>query len=191
MGQVWRYWGGVLGVWAAVLPLAALAAVALAGFYRSRGLPAARAGWRAAAEVGVFAGTAPWVWLILTPRHGPRLVHLVPFSDLADQVRYLTPPEITVQTVGNLLVFAALGFLAPVRLPALARPGRLLALGAVCSALVEGLQYVLDIGRVTSVDDVLINAVGALLAGLASRPWWTAGAPCPAAADPVGTVTRP
>jgi glycopeptide antibiotics resistance protein len=37
---------------------------------------------------------------------------------------------------------------------------------------VEVLQYVLDLGRVSSVDDVLVNAVGAVLAALCSRRWW-------------------
>lgn len=191
MYHVWRDWGGVLLLWAAALPVVVLCAVALARAHRARGLPARVAAWRAAAEVGMVAGTLPWVWLILTPRPGPRLVHLVPFSDLVDQVRYLTPAEIAVQTVGNLLVFAALGFLAPVRFPALAGPARLLALGAAASVLVEGLQYVLDIGRVTSVDDVLINAVGALLAGLLSRPWWSVGAPDPTILPPVPADRRP
>lgn len=38
--------------------------------------------------------------------------------------------------------------------------------------LVEVAQYVLRLDRVSSVDDVLINAAGAGLAALASRRWW-------------------
>lgn len=49
------------------------------------------------------------------------------------------------------------------------------ALGAGCSALVETAQYVLRLDRVSSVDDVLVNTVGAVLAGLASRRWWRTG----------------
>lgn len=73
---------------------------------------------------------------------------------------------------GNLLVFAALGFFAPMRFAALASVPRVLALGAGCSVLVETAQYVLRLDRVSSVDDVLVNATGALLAALASRRWW-------------------
>ncbi|MFC5925572.1 VanZ family protein [Micromonospora vulcania] len=40
------------------------------------------------------------------------------------------------------------------------------------SLLVETLQYALDLGRISSVDDVLLNATGAALAGLLSRRWW-------------------
>jgi glycopeptide antibiotics resistance protein len=78
--------------------------------------------------------------------------------------------------VGNLLVFASLGFFAPMRFAALASVPRILALGTGCSALVETAQYVLRLDRVTSVDDVLVNAVGAVLAALASRRWWRATA---------------
>ncbi|WP_269458445.1 VanZ family protein [Micromonospora coriariae] len=51
-----------------------------------------------------------------------------------------------------------------------------MALGAGCSALVETAQYVLRLDRVSSVDDVLVNAAGAVLAGLASRHWWRTAA---------------
>ncbi|WP_243704687.1 VanZ family protein [Micromonospora sp. KC723] len=100
---------------------------------------------------------------------------LVDVVDLLDD----GPATAVVQVVGNLLVFAALGFLAPVRWAALAGVGRLFLLGVAGSALVEWLQYALDLGRVTSVDDVLINATGAALAALASRPRWAGRRPVP------------
>jgi glycopeptide antibiotics resistance protein len=80
---------------------------------------------------------------------------------------------------GNLLVFAALGCFGPMRFAALASVPRVLSLGAGCSALVETAQYVLRLDRVSSVDDVLVNAAGAVLAGLASRRWWRTGAAAP------------
>ena len=86
-------------------------------------------------------------------------------------------PGAAVQIVGNLLVLAALGFFAPMRFAALASAPRILALAAACSILVETLQYVLDLGRVSSVDDVLLNTAGAGLAALASRHWWRDAAP--------------
>src|SRR5204862_807567 len=80
---------------------------------------------------------------------------------------------------GNLLVFAALGFFAPMRSAALASLPRILALGAGCSALIETAQYVFRLDRVSSVDDVLVNATGAVLAALASRRWWRITADVP------------
>jgi glycopeptide antibiotics resistance protein len=62
------------------------------------------------------------------------------------------------------------------RFTALASVGRVLALAAGCSVLVETAQYVLRLDRVSSVDDVLLNAAGAGLAALASRRWWRAAA---------------
>ncbi|MFD9480444.1 MULTISPECIES: VanZ family protein [Streptomyces] len=87
--------------------------------------------------------------------------------------------------VGNLLVFAALGFFAPMRFHALASVPRILALGAGCSVLVEAAQYVLRLDRVSSVDDVLVNAAGAVLAALASRRWWRT------TAKPPSDLSRP
>jgi glycopeptide antibiotics resistance protein len=64
------------------------------------------------------------------------------------------------------------GFFAPIRWPALAGAGRLFGVGAAGSDLVELAQYALDLGRMSSVDDLLVNAFGAALASLPSRRWW-------------------
>ncbi|TDB79329.1 VanZ family protein [Micromonospora sp. KC721] len=170
MGQVWREWGDVLLATLVAAPVTVLLTALLATVRRDAPSPA-EAWWRSVAEVGTVAGTLPWVWMILTPRDVPGEVKLVPLVDVVDLLDDgLT--TVVVQVVGNLLVFAALGFLAPVRWAALAGVGRIFLLGVAGSALVEWLQYALDLGRVTSVDDVLINASGAALAALASRRWW-------------------
>ncbi|MEV7996633.1 VanZ family protein, partial [Streptomyces sp. NPDC086077] len=132
--------------------------------------------WRMSlAEVGMVHGTVPFLWLTMMPGAGagtvPARVSLAPLRDLAT----MGPLGI----VGNLLVFASLGFFAPIRFAALASVPRILALGAGCSVLVETAQYVLRLDRVFSVDDVLVNAAGAVLAALASRRWWRTTATAP------------
>jgi hypothetical protein len=154
---------GVVFMMLAGLPVAALVVWALA--HHRRGASA----WRMSlAEVGMVWGTVPMVWLTLMPGAGaglgPGRVSLVPLRDLAT----MGPIGIG----GNLLIFAALGFFAPMRFAALASLPRILGLGAGCSVLVETAQYVFPLGRVSSVDDVLVNATGAVLAALVSRPWW-------------------
>jgi hypothetical protein len=165
---------GVVFMVLAGLPSAALAVWALAHRRRARGV---RAAWRRSlAEVGMVYGTVPFVWMTMMPGSGagtaPGRVSLVPLRDL------LTMGPLGIG--GNLLVFAALGFFAPMRFAALASLPRVLALGASCSVLVETAQYVFQLDRVSSVDDVLVNATGAALAALASRRWWRTGAPAPA-----------
>jgi glycopeptide antibiotics resistance protein len=181
MVEGWHGWvgtfTGVALITVAVLPLAALAVWALA---RRRSVTGTTSAWRMAlAEVGIVYGTVPWVWMIMLPggRAGavPGRVSLVPLRDLLT-ILAGGPLTVTVQIVGNLLVFAALGFFAPVRFAALASVPRILALAAGCSVLVEAAQYVLRLDRVSSVDDVLLNAAGAGLAALASRRWWRATA---------------
>ncbi|WP_344653528.1 VanZ family protein [Cryptosporangium japonicum] len=152
---------GVLLMTLLGVPLAALVAWALARYRRAPTITSV-------AEVGMLYGTVPFLWLALMPGPGagtvPGRVSLIPLQDLVA----MGPLGIA----GNLLIFAALGFFAPVRFAALASVPRVLALGAACSALVETAQYVLRLDRVSSVDDVLVNAVGAALAALLSRPWW-------------------
>jgi hypothetical protein len=170
----WHAWVGAYPAVALItltaLPLAALTVCALAGRRRATGSTPARA-WRTSlAEVGIMYGTLPFVWITMLPgsRAGevPGRLSLMPLRDL------VTMP--TGQVVGNLLILAALGFLAPVRFAALASGPRILALAAVGSILIETAQYFLQLDRVSSVDDVLLNTVGAGLAALASRRWWMA-----------------
>jgi hypothetical protein len=166
---------GVALLTIAVFPALAAVTWALARWRISRGLSEPTA-WRTSlAEVGIFFGTVPFVWLTMLPGSAagivPGRVSLVPLRDLA------TMPA--GQVIGNLLVFAALGFLAPQRFLSLASVPRILALAAAGSILIEVSQYVLQLDRVSSVDDVLLNTAGAALAALASRHWWRARALSP------------
>ncbi|MFD6447523.1 VanZ family protein [Promicromonospora sp. NPDC060204] len=187
---------------ALALVVAVLAIRLLVRVRRLRGVPHARAWRHSVAEVGLVVGTAPWVWMILTPRPGERGLSLVPLQDLADQLSGPVPAAV-VQVGGNLLVLAALGFFLPVRFRLVpgsvgrggsrqrvapgARPGHgprtVVVLARVAVVLlgvavtVEVLQYVLRLGRVTSVDDVLVNVAGGLIAALCSRRWWADRAP--------------
>ncbi|NUT97258.1 MAG: VanZ family protein [Saccharothrix sp.] len=158
---------GVLLMTLVGLPVAALAVWVLA----QRRRPAALR--MSLAEVGMVHGTVPMVWLTLMPGAEagmvPGRLSLVPFQDLIT----MAPLGI----IGNLLIFAALGSFAPMRFAALASLPRMLLLGAVCSTLVETAQYVFNLDRVSSVDDVLVNAVGTALAALATRRWWRTARP--------------
>ncbi|MFF4104126.1 VanZ family protein [Streptomyces sp. NPDC001903] len=165
---------GVVLMTLVALPPAVLVAWALARRRRAAGAATA---WRTSlAEVGMVHGTVPFLWLTMMPGAAPGIaparVSLVPLRDLVT----MGPLGIA----GNLLVFAALGFFAPMRFAAAASVPRILALGAGCSVLVETAQYVLRLDRVSSVDDVLVNAAGAVLAGLASRRWWRTPSHTPA-----------
>jgi VanZ family protein len=144
--------------------------------------------WRTAvAEVGIVYGTLPWVWMTILPGshagNAPARVSLVPLHDLVT----MPAPQI----VGNLLVFAALGFFAPLRFAALASVPRILALAAGCSILIEVSQYAFQLDRVSSVDDVLLNTAGAGLAALASHRWWLVRAAEPEAAQSVRSGSTP
>jgi glycopeptide antibiotics resistance protein len=125
--------------------------------------------------------------MILTPRDGAGEIHLLPLRDLATQLAG-DPGVAVAQVGGNLLVFAAFGALAPLRFPALARLPVIIGLAAAGSLAVETLQCALPLGRVSSIDDVRLNATGAGVAGLVTRRWWRAEdgavAPCQRRVNP-------
>lgn len=170
-------WLPVVLVTVGALPFAGLLARGLVE-WRVRGGVEPREAWRRSlTEVGILVGTVPWLWMILTPLPGDGLVHLIPFEDLVGQF-HRPPLWVAFQIGGNLLVFAAFGFLAPVRWSI--HPSWVMVTAAVASTTVEFLQWALHLGRVASVDDVLVNTVGAGLAALCSRRWWRRTAATPA-----------
>ncbi|MEV6065976.1 VanZ family protein [Nocardia sp. NPDC052001] len=160
MRQVWEMWGGVLTVWALAVPV--LVAGIRVVLWLRRGQPRAVALRNTLAEAGILVGTVPWIWMILTPTGGERGVSLLPLRDLFDTLGD-GPEQAVVQVGANMIVFLPLGLLLPLRLPRFAGVGRMFLVGAALSALLEIAQYALDLGRVSSVDDVLMNASGAAI----------------------------
>ena len=167
-------WLPVVAVSLAVLPAAALVVPPRARALRGRGVPAQLARRHAIAEVGLVAGTLPWLWMILTPLPAAREVRALPLRDLADLLAG-APLTAFFQIGGNLLVFAALGFFAAARWGW--GPLAATAAGALASLAVESSQYLLALGRVSSVDDVLLNAAGAGIAAALCHRWWPLPAP--------------
>jgi VanZ like family len=165
VGQVWREWGAVIVASVFGLPVAAAVVVVVATLRRRRG--SFRPWSDSIAEVGMVAGTVPWLWMILTPEPARRSVDLVPGPALVQQLTG-DPATAVVQIGGNLLVFAAFGAFAAVRFSR-AKVWQLVLLAAAMSAVVEVAQYALDLGRVSSVNDTLLNALGAGVAGAAVR----------------------
>lgn len=156
-----------------LLPFLPLAVRALAWVRRRLGQAPRRARRTATLEVGLAYGTAIPIWLTMLPG-GNREISLVPFRDMATMPPY--------EIVGNLLLLSAVGFLVPLRFRRLASVPRTALVAMAVSGAIETCQYLLPVGRVASVDDVILNTVGAAAAALVSRPWW---------ASSRGGITRP
>ncbi|MGY1726146.1 VanZ family protein [Geodermatophilus sp. SYSU D01062] len=70
------------------------------------------------------------------------------------------------QLLGNLLLLTPVAAVAVLRFPALRRPALLAGAAVAAGAAIEVLQWLLPLGRVVSPLDALLNAAGALAAGL-------------------------
>jgi VanZ like family len=116
-------------------------------------------------DVGLGLAAAVVVALTLLPA-GRGWSWGAPLSELHWYATGLDSPSAMLQLIGNLLLLAPLAVLAVLRWPALRAPGRLvLAAGAIATAI-ELLQWLLPLGRVVSPLDALLNATGAVLAGI-------------------------
>lgn len=95
----------------------------------------------------------------LSPRPGGTLVELVPLTDLREAVgeRDL---GLLFKSVANVLLFVPFG--AALGLYDVSLRAALVA-GATLSSVVEVVQFAVVPGRTSSVDDVVLNTVGAVL----------------------------
>jgi hypothetical protein len=81
-------------------------------------------------------------------------------------LRGLDSGATVLQLLGNLLLLAPPATVAVLRWPLLRRPAVLALTALAAGAAIETLQWALPLGRVVSPVDALLNATGAVVAGL-------------------------
>jgi glycopeptide antibiotics resistance protein len=133
-----------------------------------------RSGWASAAALVYVAALT--VVTLLPIRWNPELARwpdnykpqLVPFDGILFGFG-ISPLETLAEAFGNVLLFAPFGFLLPLLVPAVRRWWRVLAAGAGLSLLIELYQIAWPSVRRADVNDLLMNALGALLGFAALR----------------------
>ncbi|HYN64801.1 MAG TPA: VanZ family protein [Candidatus Limnocylindrales bacterium] len=88
--------------------------------------------------------------------------NLVPFTTIRIYLDNLQSPFWQAQAIGNVLLLLPLGLFGPLALPWLGRWWRVLLVAALFSGCIELTQLAIP-DRSADVDDVLLNAIGALL----------------------------
>lgn len=111
-------------------------------------------------------------WLLATLAFTLRAAHplpgqvvtdnLMPFTTVRIYLANLESPFWQSQAVGNVLLLLPLGLFGPLAFPWLGRWWRVLVVAALFSTCIELTQLAIP-DRSADVDDVLINAIGALL----------------------------
>jgi glycopeptide antibiotics resistance protein len=128
---------------------------------------------------------------VLTVDGSARPLDLLPFRSLTDLLFSADASTSAGQVVGNVVLFAPIGVLAPIIWTAgrAARRNALLT-GVGLAVLIEFSQWAMASGRVASIDDVLLAAAGTWLGNRLGAPvmsWWIGrGRP-----DPDESTSRP
>jgi hypothetical protein len=178
MEALLRAFWGMIPVSAIALPYALLGWPLLAARRRRR-LPARYA----TATAGVDSAVCLVAFLVFC-------LVTMPVGDSAESTLDLVPgADITAafssdgslwQVIGNVLLLCPLGALLPLRMRRLRTLLGIALAALIASLLVEGTQYLIHTGRVTSTDDVLLNTAGATLgAALTRRGWRSLDVPPP------------
>ena len=128
-------------------------------------------GWVRLAALVYVAALALVTLLPIAPVRRPTTYgpQLVPFEGILGELED-SPVQRLAELFGNVVLFAPLGFLLPLLVPAIRRWWQVLAVGAGVSLLIELYQLVWPGVRKASVDDLLMNALGAVL-GFAALRW--------------------
>ena len=102
--------------------------------------------------------------LVLDPSHGHQHVPLTNLMPLRSIVLFLHKGgrEMMINIVGNLVAFMPVGFLLPLWRDEPTSARQVALAGAALSAFIEVAQY-FTCRRVADVDDILLNALGAIL----------------------------
>jgi hypothetical protein len=103
--------------------------------------------------------------LTLTPE-GTGWAWGAPVTELRWYATGLDSAATLLQLVGNLSLFVVPAALAVLLWPSLARPARLVGAALAAGVGIELLQGALSLGRVVSPVDAVLNAAGAVVAGL-------------------------
>ncbi|MEV5721281.1 VanZ family protein [Amycolatopsis mediterranei] len=179
MGALLRAFWGMLPISAIALPYALLGWPLLAARRRRR-MSARRASATAAVDCTVFL-VAFLVFCLVTMPVGSSAESTLDLVPGADVTAALSSDGSLWQVVGNVLLLCPLGALLPLRIRRLRTLLRIALAALAASVLMEGTQYLIHTGRVTSADDILLNTAGATLgAALSRRGWRTLDAAPPA-----------
>jgi glycopeptide antibiotics resistance protein len=123
---------------------------------RSRRVPPAT---KAMAEAGFLLSTCGVLMVTLLPTPGPgNVIEWVPFSDLSSSAR-------RAQIVANLLLLAPSGFLGVIAFSSLKTRKTLVLFAVITSLSIETAQWLMPLGRVASVEDVLLGTASLLGGG--------------------------
>jgi hypothetical protein len=164
------------GLWPLAVLVLAVSIVWVAADYRRRrshGAAVLPAAWLAASDILIAGNLAMVAVLTLSPGGAGRVLNLVPFKEVADLWRYHSLASASgVEVIGNFLLFVPAAGLLYLRgrlaAGASARRARIAVrtvrmIGGIAFGI-EAAQYLLALGRIASVTDVLLPTMGAVLA---------------------------
>jgi hypothetical protein len=172
--QLARFFGELVPAAIVALPLALLSWWGLSRRRRRRTTePAARRS--AALDVAIVLSALPVLYLVLipVPNPGHDLVSLRPGAQILELIDPVTSSQTLLwQLIGNVLLLAPLAALVPLRVRRLRSLARVTAAALLTSTSIEFVQWLMETGRVSATDDVILNTLGGTLGALLTRHWW-------------------
>lgn len=141
----------------AALALAVAAAGRTERQQTSLGRLASRPIW---VDIALLASVAGILALTLNPKNEQNEIQLIPFGDIFDALLAPVDERLLLAAAANLLLFIPFGAALNMRGLSL---GKTVLVAFGLTVCVEGAQLLFVSGRTTSVDDLLLNTLGAIV----------------------------
>lgn len=111
--------------------------------------------------IGFTVTIVGMILVTLMPTDYPnQLIQVVPFLSIMETLQFATPRAIVNSLVMNIILFVPFGFFLYILTR---RPLMTTVLACLMSISIEVLQYMLPIGRISNVDDVILNTLGGII----------------------------
>ena len=177
MEQLWRVFGSAAVGLLALVPVGA-AVVCVLAWVRARRMRRRDAWLSALLDVALVAAFLPVLYLVFVPvpgLEGRMMISLAPGAGIVPIFGGDggTPARSALmQALGNIALLAPLAALVPLRISRLRSVPKVVLAALLLSVGIECAQWLLQLGRVSATDDVLLNTFGAALGASATRHWW-------------------
>ncbi|SDK35628.1 VanZ family protein [Lacicoccus qingdaonensis] len=111
--------------------------------------------------IGFTVTIVGMILVTLMPTDYPnQMIQLVPFSSITETLEYATPRAIVNSLLMNIILFIPFGLFLYILTR---KPFLTTVLACLMSISIEVLQYVLPIGRISNIDDVILNTLGGII----------------------------
>ncbi|SDC61312.1 VanZ like family protein [Pelagirhabdus alkalitolerans] len=164
MTQLWRTFNQVIPYFAVIIPFLILIGWAVYRRLRKKEKKKKEALYLASVNIFLALSSISIIMVTLLPRpYEGRTLQIIPFFSMWDNIVNFIHYTDLIRNLGfNILLFIPFGLFLCLKLPS-CKLMKITYIGMIFSICIEIAQFILSIGRITNIDDVILNTLGTFI----------------------------